>query len=119
MISLNISFAKVIKLRADLAEVFVDQGVEVDTKMVDEIHKAFQSLFADQFSVLVNKSNAYSSQLNALEQFGKLNTLDKIAVYAPNELAKLSAEFSADIPSSAALNIKVFTDREAALDWLE
>jgi len=53
-----------------------------------------------------------------LIKFGSLNTINKIAVYAPSKMAKLSADFAADIPSSAVLNIQVFTSREDALSWL-
>jgi hypothetical protein len=33
-------------------------------------------------------------------------------------MAKLSADFSAEIPSSATLNIQVFINRDDAIYWL-
>lgn len=114
----QISFAKVTVLNCKLAEVIVDQGVDITLEMVEEIHQCFLTIFTDSFSLLINKKNAYSTQLDALIQFGKLAAIDKIAVYAPNKMAKLSADFSANIPSSTVLNIQVFTDREDALAWL-
>ena len=118
MKSHKISFARIDRLSPILGEVFVDHGTEVDVKMVDEIHAAFRSILPSSFSVLINKSKAYSSHLDALEKFGLLAELDKIAVYAPNELARISADFSAAIPSSESLDIKVFSERDEALDWL-
>jgi len=114
----QISFAKVTVLNCKLAEVIVDQGVDITLEMVEEIHQCFLTIFTNSFSLLINKKNAYSTQLDALIQFGKLAAIDKIAVYAPNKMAKLSADFSANIPSSTVLNIQVFTDREDALAWL-
>ncbi|WP_019028176.1 STAS/SEC14 domain-containing protein [Colwellia piezophila] len=114
----QISFAQIRVLRRDLAEITVDSGVDIDLNMVDEIHRYLLSLFNQSFSLLINKTNSYSTQLDALIQFGNLATLDRIAVFAPNKLAKMSADFSATIPSSAALTIDVFTDREEALAWL-
>lgn len=114
----KLSFAKVGIIHSNLAEIIVDEGVDIDLVMVDEIHRYLLSIFTHSFSLLINKSNAYSTQLDALIKFGALKAIDKIAVYAPNKLAKLSADFSATIPSSAQLNIQVFTQRTDALNWL-
>lgn len=114
----ELSFGKVALLQSDVAEVMVDEGVEVDIAMVDEIHRCFLSLFDDSFSLLINKSNSYSTQFDALIHFGTLSSIDKIAIFAPNKMAKLSADFSADMPTSADLNIQVFTNRDDAFAWL-
>ncbi len=114
----KLSFCNVKVLQSDIAEVGVFEGVEVDLKMVKEIHQCFLSIFPHSFSLLINKSNSYSTQLDALMHFGTLPAIDKIAVFAPNKMAKLSADFSAEIPSSAELNIQVFIDRGEALTWL-
>jgi len=114
----KISFATISVLRNDLAEIMVDEGVDMDLAMVDEIHLSLLSIFTGSFSLLVNKTNSYSSQLDALIQFGALATIDKIAIFAPNKMARLSADFTASIPSSAKLNIQVFTCRDEALAWL-
>jgi len=115
----QISFARISILRSDLAEVIVNDGVDINIDMVDEIHTALLSLLDDSFSLLINKTYAYSTQLDALIQFGALSAINKIAVFAPNKLAKMSADFSATIPSSAELNIEVFTERDEALSWLQ
>jgi len=114
----QISFAAVSVLSDDIAEITVDSGVDITLDMVKELHHLLLSLFSESFSLLINKSNSYSTQLDALIHFGTLPTIDKIAIFAPNKLAKMSADFSASIPSSAVLNIEVFTDRDDALAWL-
>ena len=114
----KLSFGKIGILRGNIAEIMIDEGVDINIEMVEEIHNYLLSIFTDSFSLLINKSNAYSTQLDALIQFGTLATIDKIAVFAPNKLAKLSADFSASIPSSNALNIQVFTDIDDAIAWL-
>ncbi len=75
-------------------------------------------IFKTPFSLLINKINSYSTQIDALVKFGQLDQINKIAIFAPTKMAKLSADFSATIPSSTELNIEVFTDREIALTWL-
>lgn len=114
----QISFAKVCVLSKDLAEITVDSGADINLNMVNELHQLLLSLFCDSFSLLINKSNSYSTQLDALIHFGTLPAIDKIAIFAPNKLAKMSADFSATIPSSAVLTIEVFTERDDALEWL-
>lgn len=114
----QISFAKVNVLSHDIAEITVDGGADITLSMVKELHQLLLSLFSESFSLLVNKSNSYSTQLDALIHFGTLPAIDKIAVFAPNKLAKMSADFSATIPSSSVLNIEVFTERDDALVWL-
>ena len=114
----QISFAKITVLRNDLAEIVVDDGVDINVKMVDEIHYCLLSIFNHTFSLLINKTNSYSSQLDALMKFGTLATINKIAIFAPNKMARMSADFSATIPSSKTLNIEVFIDRDDALLWL-
>ena len=113
-----LSFGKIIILRDDLAEVIIDEGVDINIKMVEEIHHVLLSIFTHSFSLLINKINSYSTQLDALIHFGSLKEINKIAVVAPNKMAKLSADFSASIPSSAVLDIQVFNQREQALAWL-
>lgn len=114
----KLSFGKVGVLRHNIAEVIVDEGVNVDLVMVEEIHHCFLSIFTHSFSLLINKTNSYSTELDALIEFGKLENIDKIAVFAPNKMAKLSADFAADIPSSAVLDIQVFPNRNDAFTWL-
>ena len=114
----RVSFAQVKTLTNTLGEIIVDQGVDIDTTMVKELHLALSNLFPASFSLLINKKNSYSTQLDALILFGQLETINKIAVFAPNSLAKLSADFAATIPSSAELDIEVFTEKEDALAWL-
>ncbi len=114
----QISFAQICVLRSDLAEITVDASTDINLKMVKELHHFLLSIFSDSFSLLINKSNAYSTQLDALIEFGNLAAIDKVAIFAPNKLAKMSADFSASIPSSTSLNIEVFTERDDALEWL-
>jgi hypothetical protein len=115
----RVSFAKIQVLSADLAEITVDHGVDINLKMVTEIHRCLLSIFRYSFSLLINKSNSYSTQLEALILFGSLDAINKIAIFAPNRYAQMSAEFSATIPSSLELNIQVFTERDEALVWIK
>ncbi|MDP2562669.1 STAS/SEC14 domain-containing protein [Psychrobium sp. 1_MG-2023] len=106
-------------LADDIGEITVNEGTEIDVAMVEEIHMLMLSVFNDKFSLLINKVNSYSTHFDALSLFGQIDEVNKIAVYAPSKMAKFSADFSAAIPSSSALNIQVFIERDEALDWIK
>lgn len=113
------SFGIVRILRHDLAEITVNEGADINIKMVDELHELLFSLFTNSFSLLINKIYSYSTEFEALSHFGQLPIINKIAVFAPSKMAKFSADFAANIPSSMRLDIKVFSQREDALTWLD
>ncbi|NRA84382.1 MAG: STAS/SEC14 domain-containing protein [Gammaproteobacteria bacterium] len=112
------SFGQVRIFSQVLAEITVNEGAEINTEMVEELHTLLLSLFTNSFSLLINKTNTYSTKFDALTQFGQLEEINKIAVFAPSTMAKFSADFSASIPTSRALNIQVFSDQYDALAWL-
>ena len=55
----ELSFEKVIILREDLAEVVVNEGIEMSVEMVDEYHYFLLSHMSAQLSLLLNKINAF------------------------------------------------------------
>ena len=114
----HLSFGKIDVLRRNIAEVIVDEGVNIDIEMEDEIHNCWLSIFTSSFSLLINKTNSYSTKFDALTQCGTLTEINKMAVFAPNKVAKLSADFAAAVPRSVDLNIEVFSNRADALAWL-
>lgn len=115
----RVSFAMINVLSEHVGEVIVDAEVNINLKMIEEMHHKLTYIFTGTFSLLINKSNSYSSELDALIKLGQLASMEKISIFAPNKMAKLSADFHADIPSSAELTIQVFTSREKAYKWLE
>ncbi len=114
----EISFGKIIILRNDLAEVIVNEGVEIDTVMVTEFHQCLLTHFANSFSLLITKVNSYSTKFDAMVQCGTLAQLEKMAVFAPSRKARLGADLALNVPRPVELDIQIFTDREEALAWL-
>lgn len=114
----NLVLGSVYILRHNLAELVVREGVDVDIDMVEEFHKLLLSIFNGSFSLLINRVNSYSTEFNALGEFGALMQINKIGVVAYSRLAELDAEFMIAIPRSVELNIKIFSNRTHALEWL-
>ena len=58
-------FGTIFIVRDDLAELIVNEGVDVDTSMVEEIHNLLLAIFNNSFSLLINRVNSYSTEFNA------------------------------------------------------
>ncbi|MFC1588898.1 hypothetical protein ACFL3P_01355 [Pseudomonadota bacterium] len=72
----ELSFAKIIILHKDIAEVIINEGVEMTEEMVDQYHAFLISHLKQPFALLINKINAYTYNFAAQE---KLATLDEIS----------------------------------------
>ncbi|MDP2560647.1 STAS/SEC14 domain-containing protein [Psychrobium sp. 1_MG-2023] len=115
----DLSFGKIFIINDDLAEVVVDGGIEITTTMVSEFHGYLLARFQHPFGLLINKTNAYSTEFNAQTQCGTLKQIKRIAIYAPTNMATLSANFMASVPRDVNIPIKVFNNRDDALHWLD
>jgi len=114
----KLSFAKIIILRDDIAEVIVNDEVEMDLKMVDEYHRFLLSHLQAPFSLLINKLNSYSYYYEAQEKIADLNEINAMAVVAYNRITRESTETLVDIRGDENWNLKIFTTRDEALNWL-
>ena len=114
----ELSFAKVISLSEDIAEVIVDGGVEMDEVMVDEYHACLLANFKPPFSVLINKINAYTYGFQAQKKLATLKEINAIGVVSYNRITDISTEALASVSREVEWNMKVFSNREDAFSWL-
>ena len=112
-------FAKINLLREDLAEVMVNEGVEMDETMVDQYHDFLLSHLRAPFSLLINKVNAYSYNFAAQQKLATLDEINAMGVVAYTRITRISTETLSIIPRSVEWNLKVFSLRDEALAWLE
>ena len=57
---MDLPFATIIKLREDIAEVIINEGVEMNLDMVNQYHEYLLLHFKAPFSLLINKVNSYT-----------------------------------------------------------
>jgi len=114
----ELSFAKIIILRNDIAEVIVNDEVEMDLKMVDEYHNFLLSHLQPPFSLLINKLNSYSYSFDAQEKLANLNEINAMAVVVYKNITKESTEALVDLKTDGIWNLKIFPNRDDALNWL-
>ena len=115
----ELPFAKIIILREDIAEVLINEGVEMDIKAVNHFHDFLLSHMRHPFSLLINKINHYSYDFAAQSKLGALKESSAIAVVAYSRITEISTESVASFPRDVKWNMKIFSNRDEALSWLE
>ncbi|MDO5968784.1 hypothetical protein Q4Q35_03110 [Flavivirga aquimarina] len=118
MKSCKLSFATAYIIRNNLAELIVNEGIEVDEVMVDEIHDFLLTNLEAPFSLFVNKKHSYSYTFQAQRKIVSLDEISTIAIVVTSSGALMSAEMLMNISGDLAQKIKVFQEREEALTWL-
>ena len=113
----RLPFASFIKLRNNLAEVVVDEGVEVNLQMVGMIHEWLLINLDPPFSVVVNRINGYSYTPEAQPYIGSLPQLKAVAQISYSEQTDRVVERLAEYPREHPWNLKVFHNRTDAVDW--
>jgi len=114
----ELPFAKIIILYDDIAEVMIADGIEMDEQMVDQYHDFLLSHLHPPFSLLINKINSYSYNFPAQIKLATLKEINAMAVVAYNRITEISTETLASYPRSEEWNLKIFSNRDEALDWL-
>ena len=114
----ELPFAKIIILHENLAEVIIDEGIVMDTNMVEQYHVFLLSHLQAPFSLLINKVNSYTYDFSAQLELATLKEINAMAVIAYNKVTKNTTETLASYPRSNAWNLKVFYSRDEALAWL-
>ena len=114
----ELPFAKINILREDIAEVIVDDGIEIDVEMVQQYHDFLLSHLRSPFALLINKIHAYSYDFQAQEKIGTLLEINAMAVVAYKRTTIITTEMLASYPRERKWNLKIFENRDEALAWL-
>jgi len=114
----ELPYAKIIVLQDDIAEVIIDDEIVMDEVMVDHYHGFLLSHLNAPFSLLINKVNSYTYDFNAQMKLATLVEINAMAVIAYTRVTKNTTELLASYPRSKEWNLKVFSNRDEALNWL-
>ena len=113
----ELSFCKIIILREDIAEVIMNDGVEMDLDMVNQYHDFLLTHLTSPFSVLINRINSYTYNFDAQIKIGTLKELNAIAVVSYSRVTDIVSKGMASLPRNKEWNFKMFSTREEALTW--
>jgi len=119
----NLSFAKINILNENIAEVIVEQGVEISLEMSEEYNDFLTEKFPENFAILVNKINQYDFSFEAKLNMASHENLMAIAVVTYDDEGKQSVENVAAMRQIDGWNLRVFNGLnlgwQEGLDWLQ
>ena len=119
MKSYKLAFGTIIVINNNLAEVIVDEGVEMTEALVNEYHNFLLQNLVAPFLLLINRKYSYSYTFKAQRLIGKLKEIKAIAVVIGTSGALMSTETLINLNKDSDWNIYVFQKREKALEWLD
>jgi hypothetical protein len=114
----ELDFAKIILLRKDIAEVIIDDGIEIDLAMLNQYHEFLLQRLEAPFALLINKINSYTYSFAAQKKLGSPKQINAMAVVAYRQTTILSTLALEKMPRDRTWNMQLFTERDAALEWL-
>jgi len=113
----QLSFCTVKVLRNDLAEVVINEGVEVSLSQLNEAESFLIEQLTAPFSLVMNKLNHYSFHFDAQLKMGTYQQLNAVAVVSYNKSSDPLIEALKKVPRSKVWNLQIFSNREDAIDW--
>ncbi len=111
-------FAKITLIREDLAEVVINEGVEINMEMLNQYHHFLLNHLRAPFSLLINKINTYSYTFDAQAKLATLKEINAIGVVAYNRVTLMALDSLASFPREVKWNMKAFTNYDDALEWV-
>jgi len=116
----QLSFAQVIILHPDIAEVFINEGVEMNINMVKEYHNFLIAHLKSPFSLLINKIKSYSYDFEAQIYLANIKEINAMAVVAYSKATQYATHsLATGALKNTPWNLEIFQDRQTALTWLE
>lgn len=112
-------FGKIKILGSNIAEVVINEAVVIDSEMVNAYRNLLQSQLEEPFSLLINKENGYSYSYDAQVAMGEMSDIIAFrAVVVYSQSAEMATQIVMNINKHNNWNIKIFKERQEALDWL-
>ncbi|RMZ51422.1 hypothetical protein EB822_02805 [Flavobacteriaceae bacterium PRS1] len=119
MITHKLSFGEITLLQEDIAEVIVNDRVEFNLEMVAEYHEFLINKMKCLFSLLINKLNSYTYTFEAQQHLATLTDINAMAVVSYSNITELTTKSLIQVPREINWKIKIFNEREVALQWLQ
>ena len=119
----RISFADINIISDSIAEIIIDEGIEVSIEMVEEYDNFLACIFNGNYGVLLNKINNYSYSLGAQFIMGSSENIVAIAAVNYTEQGKKSSKEIAGRRTIDQLNFRTFSGLnlgwQEAMSWLK
>ncbi len=115
----RLPFATINILQDDIAEVIINEGIEMDLEMVGQYHDFLLNHLHHPFSLLINKLNSYTYDFQAQQKLATLDEINCMAVVVYTDIARESTSNLASFPRETQWNMQIFYDRNDGLNWVK
>jgi hypothetical protein len=114
----DLGFAQIYLLDDNLAEVIINEGVEMDITAIEQYHDCIDQHMSDPCFLMINKINQYTYTFDAQRHLMQLDKVKAVAVVCYTSIAEKATRFVADMPRKVTWQFEIFDNRKAALQWL-
>ncbi|MCX7548216.1 STAS/SEC14 domain-containing protein [Xanthomarina sp. F1114] len=115
---ITVPYGKIIVLQEQIAEVIINRGVVMDEEMIGHYHDLLRSKLKAPFYLIINKKNAYTYNFLAQRNLATIKEIAAMAVVAYNQTTSMATDMLDKLPRKEAWNLRIFSDREEALQWI-
>ena len=119
---LTTSFGQINLIAPNIAEVIINENIEITLEIVDEYDALMAQHFSGSYAVLVNRINSYRFAYEALLCIGSEQNLKALAIINYNKASEQQTRDLKSVRHMDNLNIKEFSGlelgRENAIHWL-
>ena len=119
MITHKLSLGEITLIQEDIAEVILTDRVAFNLEMVAEYHEFLINKMKCLFSLLINKLNSYTYTFEAQQHLATLTDINAMAVVSYSNITELTTKSLIQVPREINWKIKIFNEREVALQWLQ
>lgn len=120
--SYNLSFGKINIINGNIAEVVINNNIEISLEMIEECEDFFSKHFSGNFGLLVNKINTYEYSFEAKLTIGLNDRLRAIAVVNYYDIGTKQTDKIIQLRKKDNLNLKIFSGLELGwqdgIEWL-
>jgi hypothetical protein len=115
----NLSFAEIRNIEPQICEVIINDGVEIDAVMLEECHDFLRSNTQLTSALLINKKNDYTYSFAAQQNLLDLPHIKAMAFVVYKDSTRRVVELLSHVPKDYPWNMKIFTEYEEAIAWLQ
>ena len=118
MKSFKLSFGIISILRKDLAEVIVNDGIEMNIVQAEEYLDFLLNNLQSPFSLLINKKHSYTYTFEAQKMIVSNEKIKNLAVVIGTSGGLMSSETLLSLNKNSNWNTRFFSNRDEGIAWL-
>ncbi|MCF7561313.1 hypothetical protein L3X39_11760 [Sabulilitoribacter multivorans] len=118
MKSYKLSFATVLILKNNLAEVIVDDGIEMNTTHAKEYLNFLSNNLEAPYSLIINRKHSYTYTFEAQKLIVNNPKVRNLAVVVASSSGLMASKSILNLNKDNGWNTKFFRTREDAVSWM-